>query len=110
MIIREWSDTVVVATLYLSEWWTTTDVNPAEYDSILMEMKCADWTILEKIGEIENDNTVSFVLSSEDTRNKQWQAEIDIRWIQDTKRTRFNLEKIKVEVSDSVKIPDLSNE
>jgi hypothetical protein len=108
MIIREWSDTVVVATLYLSEWWTTTDVNSAEYDSILMEMKFADWTFLEKNWTVENDNTVSFVLSSDDTKNKQGQAEIDIRWIQDDKRTRFNLEKIKVEVSDSVKIPNLS--
>lgn len=107
MIIREWSDTVVVANLYLSEWWTTTDVNSTEYDSILMEMKFADWTILEKVGEVDTDNTVSFVLDSADTKNKQWTAEIDIRWIQDTKRTRFNLEKIKVEVSDSVKIPNL---
>lgn len=110
MRIREWSDTQIkYHVIEKTSEGETNEVDLTEYDKILMEIRYSDG-IREYEWEIdteeEENSYVLFDIFSEYTKWRAGKVRVDVRWVKDAKRIRFNRETIIWEILPSVRVPE----
>ena len=104
--ILEWSDTRLRFHITKTEWQETTDVDLTEYDKIILCIRFVKdtvefvWTVDE-----ENHSNAIFDLFSESTKWRRWIISMDVWWLKDAKKLRFNLNTVKWNILPSVKVP-----
>lgn len=107
MQILEWSDIQLTFKITETEWNTTTDVDLTDYDKVILTI--ALWGVVLDIEwevDWEDSSKVVFDLLSEQTKNRCWWVQADIRWLKNAKKLRFNLETIQWTILHSIKVPE----
>lgn len=106
MRIREWSDTQLkFHIIERTSDWQTNEVDLAEYDKILLEVKYSTGKV-EYEGTIEWTSYVIFDIFSEATEWKAGKIKADVWGVKGVKKHRFNRLTIDWDVLPSVKVPE----
>ena len=91
-----------------SSCWDENDVDLTAYDNIILTVKYADWSIVEYLWNVDENETsnVVFDIYSEATIWKVWEIKADIWGVKDVQKHRFNEETIRGNVLNSLKVPE----
>lgn len=108
-IIREWSDTRLTFTLYQTECWNQTIIDPRDYDSFVLNITFSDWENIELTWTINENGELIFDLESSITVWKSWNAKMELWWLEWWSKIRFNESAINCTITQSLNVPNTNN-